>query len=468
MKYINFYRGKKLKRRISPWMRRCPQCREGILLWTEYPPVFACLNPECKRAYTEREYNLIRMRVLLTVAGFFVLFAAGCGLIGYVIYSFHDVNLAAAIIVIVAGIILSIWNLLGVQRFWEYRLHGAGFTRLLISFLSLGLIVSATLSFTGISPFSDVKANIVEFFNTTQGNNSSQADQTLTVSPSPVTSTPASTLTPTPVPVDSDGDGWEDSRELTAGTDPYAADTDGDGYRDSLDPNPLDANIPEAAPSPTPAFTPTTTLIPTPGPTPQITASPTPIPTPKPTTSGMVLFSDDFSDASSGWDTYSDEEGSASYENGALHVMDYTDSLESENSYIDLYLTDFILEVETQLVDGSDDNWHIISCRSDMINSYYAFGISADGYYYITKYIDGSPIILIEPISSEYINIGYGRSNLVQVQCVGSDLRLSVNGNILTDINDDSFASGYIGLGCASLGSEFTEVLFDNLVVTSP
>jgi len=181
-----------------------------------------------------------------------------------------------------------------------------------------------------------------------------------------------------------------------------------------------------------------------------------------------VLFSDDFSDASSGWDTYSDDEGSASYENGALHVMDYPYSLYSENSYISLYLTDFILEVETQLVDGSDDNWHTIICRSDMTSNYYAFGISADGYYHITKFINGLPIILIEPTSTEYIDIGQGRHNLVQVRCVGSDLGLSVNRNMVANINDDSLVSGYIGLGCEALGPEFTEVLFDDIVVTAP
>jgi len=461
-------------------------------MWTEYPPQFLCTNPDCSRAYTEREYNLIRLRVLLFISMFFVLFVVGIGLIGYVIYILDDINLSVAIMVIVAAIILSVWNLLGARKSWKFRLHGARFARLFISFLSLGLIISATLSFTGISPFSDVKTNIAEFFNNTQGRNSSPVDHTITISPSPETTiiTPSSTPKPTPIhiPVDSDGDGWEDSQEIIAGTDPYATDTDGDGYWDPLDPNPLDANMPKAspspAPSPTPALTPTTTLPltptltmsptptstppSTPSPTPTLTASPTPNPTPMPTPTGTVLFSDDFSDASSGWDTYSDDEGSASYENGALHVMDYPYSLYSENSYISLYLTDFILEVETQLVDGSDDNWHTIICRSDMTSNYYAFGISADGYYHITKFINGLPIILIEPTSTEYIDIGQGRHNLVQVRCVGSDLGLSVNRNMVANINDDSLVSGYIGLGCEALGPEFTEVLFDDIVVTAP
>ena len=133
-------------------------------MWTEYHPLFVCINPDCSRAYTEREYNLIRLRVLLTISMFFVLFVVGIGLIGYVIYILDDINLSVAIMVIVAAIILSVWNLLGARKFWKFRLHGARFARLLISFLSLGLIISATLSFTGISPFSDVKGNIAEFF----------------------------------------------------------------------------------------------------------------------------------------------------------------------------------------------------------------------------------------------------------------------------------------------------------------
>ena len=72
-----------------------------------------------------------------------------------------------------------------------------------------------------------------------------------TSTPSPVpTSTPTPTPSPTPTPVptpsDSDGDGWDDEQERAAGTNPYSKDTDGDGYWDSLDPNPLDPNIPVA------------------------------------------------------------------------------------------------------------------------------------------------------------------------------------------------------------------------------
>jgi hypothetical protein len=74
--------------------------------------------------------------------------------------------------------------------------------------------------------------------------------------------------------VDSDGDGWDDERELAAGTDPNNVDTDGDGYWDPKDENPLDPNIPVPRVTPTPVETATPaqrpTIIPTPTPTPPV------------------------------------------------------------------------------------------------------------------------------------------------------------------------------------------------------
>ncbi len=137
-------------------------------------------------------------------------------------------------------------------------------------------------------------------------------------------------------------------------------------------------------------------------------------------------------------------------------------------SYLDRSFADFVLEVETWLVSGSEDNWHTVVCRSDRGGDYYHFGVSADGYYEILRFTDGEVTVLAGPESSGFINTGYGARNLVRVECVGSRLSLWANGNLLATVNDSSYSSGYIGLGCDALGSTFTEVAFDNLVIASP
>ncbi len=181
-----------------------------------------------------------------------------------------------------------------------------------------------------------------------------------------------------------------------------------------------------------------------------------------------VLFSDDFSDESSGWDTYSDECGSAFYQNGWFHLINYTDAPFAGYSLAHQWLTDFILEVETKLVGGSDDNWHSVVCRRQDNDNYYAFGISADGYYLIAKCVNGNLIDLAGPGRSVRINQGLGVTNLMNISCIGSNLSLSVNGHLLREVIDTTFTGGDIDLSAHSLAGTFTEIAFDNIVVTQP
>lgn len=192
------------------------------------------------------------------------------------------------------------------------------------------------------------------------------------------------------------------------------------------------------------------------------------VPKTKAEISGTVLYSDDFSDGSSGWDTYEDEEGSSLYEEGWLHIINYTTTEYDTISLAHQYFEDFVLEVESRLVAGTDENLHIIVARCGRVGSYYAFSISADGWYSIVAITPLWVDVLVEPARSIYIRQGKDITNLVRVECVGTALRLSVNGNLLAEVTDTRFRSGDIGLGASSFANEFTEVAFDNVVVTAP
>jgi len=185
-------------------------------------------------------------------------------------------------------------------------------------------------------------------------------------------------------------------------------------------------------------------------------------------TGPAVLFYDDFSQDTGDWDIFSDSDGKVFYENGWLHITNYTTATIDTVTLVDGYFTDFVLEVETQLVDGTDDNWHGIVCRSQDVDNYYAFGVSADGYYYLAEFINGEQIA-VEPISfSSHINQGWDVTNFIHIECIGSSLSLSVNGHSLINVTDTSFSGGEIGLLSTSLGGSFSEIAFDNLVITEP
>jgi len=205
---------------------------------------------------------------------------------------------------------------------------------------------------------------------------------------------------------------------------------------------------------------------PTPAPPP-----PAPVPTPSeaPEISGAVLYSDDFSDDTSGWETFDDEDGWCCYQDGWLHMKAYTSGGIEIDSYANQYFTDFVLEVETKFVDGTDDNWHSVCCRVDEQESYYEFSISADGYYRLAVWIMDEDIDPSNrPTFSSHIRQGRDAINLLRAECVGNNLRLLVNGHLLTEMTDNRLTGGDITLGVTSWAGTHSEIAFDNLVITEP
>jgi hypothetical protein len=199
-----------------------------------------------------------------------------------------------------------------------------------------------------------------------------------------------------------------------------------------------------------------------------VVEGPTPTVEPTPTTRPALPFEDDFSDPSSGWWTGSTEGGWVRYEDGELHILNYTAAEYATNSLPGLNVTDLIMEVESRLVDGSDDNWHAHYCRYLDSDNYYLLSFSTDGYYESMGRVNGVNTSFVPPTRSEAINQGAGVTNVARVECVGNRLRFFVNGTLLTDVTDSSLAAGDIGLGVSSLDGEYSQVAFDNLAAYAP
>ena len=183
---------------------------------------------------------------------------------------------------------------------------------------------------------------------------------------------------------------------------------------------------------------------------------------------GSVLFEDDFSEDTGDWLLFSDQEGSATCENGWLHVRDNPAGLACACYLTGVQFDDFVLEVDTKLVDGSNYNWHTITARDGggELANYYRFDIGSDGTYDIAKWVDDVLTILADG-SSNRVRPGRGATNHIRVECVGSYLSLSVNGHLLAEVSDSSHIAGDIALGCDAPQTS-SEVAFDNLVVSAP
>ena len=183
---------------------------------------------------------------------------------------------------------------------------------------------------------------------------------------------------------------------------------------------------------------------------------------------GEILFSDDFHDEAGAWDTYSGDDGSVFYKDGWLHLTNKNPAQFATGTWAHRSFTDFILEVETKLVAGTDNNWHTVVCRYQDSNNSYYFQTSADGYYSIYKFVNGNFIALASVTYSSYINQGVDAVNLVHIECIGSNLSLSVNGHLLKQVTDTTISAGDIVLVADALAGTSTEIAFDNVIVTKP
>lgn len=185
--------------------------------------------------------------------------------------------------------------------------------------------------------------------------------------------------------------------------------------------------------------------------------------------SGAVLFQDDFSDASSGWENFSKE----GY--GTLDYFDGYYRIEVEGNHSLLWtgpgmnFSNVHLEVDTIKVIGSEDDIYGIVCRAVDDNNFYFFVISSDGYYGIGKMTNGIQSLIGMPgmLPSEVI-FQDKAANHLSADCMHDQLTFYANGNELNSVADSDLINGDVGLIHGTLQASDNVVLFDNFIVVNP
>jgi hypothetical protein len=182
-----------------------------------------------------------------------------------------------------------------------------------------------------------------------------------------------------------------------------------------------------------------------------------------------VLFFDDFSKTSSGWDRRNDTDVVTDYANGGYRIY-----LDKENYDVwanpsKSFPGDVQVEVDATKTAGPEDNDFGVICRYQDTSNFYFFIISSDGYAAIGMYKDGSQQLISgeQMEQAEGINSG-ATTNHIRADCVGSDLKLYANGNLVASATDSSFTSGDVGLLAGTFGTVGTDILFDNFYVYKP
>jgi len=183
---------------------------------------------------------------------------------------------------------------------------------------------------------------------------------------------------------------------------------------------------------------------------------------------GAELVFNDFETIDPSWNAGKFENGVVRIADGEMFIRNFTVSQASVTAIYDAEFDDVIIDVDVRLAEGTADNWQTVECRIDG-NYYYDLGISADGYYIIDVWIDGvQHEKSLEPTPSPYIVTGAAAVNSLHVECIGNRLSLSVNGNLLAELEDNAILSGGVGLSVNALAETFSEAAFDNFRVAAP
>ncbi len=186
-----------------------------------------------------------------------------------------------------------------------------------------------------------------------------------------------------------------------------------------------------------------------------------------PLPSGSVLYQDDFSRNSSGWDRMQANEGIMDYDAGGYRILV---NAQQTNFWTTPHqnFTDVRIEVDNGKLAGPDENRIGVVCRFNG-SDYYFFMISSDGYYGLGIFSAGKASLLgqAEMHYSENINMGLAVNHL-RADCVGSTLTFYVNGFQVAQAQDSTLASGDVGILAGTFATPGVDIVFDNFVVLQP
>jgi hypothetical protein len=189
---------------------------------------------------------------------------------------------------------------------------------------------------------------------------------------------------------------------------------------------------------------------------------------------GVILFEDDFSSPSSGWDQYSDDGGLTNYDNGVYRIRVDSSYYEYwENQGVDFRPSDVYVRVDATKSAGPYANDFGLICRyseGESTACYYQFAVTSDGYAGIILVRDNNQLVL----SQDNVLQPYGAinqssaTNRIVAECVGSTLALYVNDMLVESLVDHTLTDGNVGLMAESYEKASVDILFDDFMDTKP
>ncbi len=161
-------------------------------------------------------------------------------------------------------------------------------------------------------------------------------------------------------------------------------------------------------------------------------------------------FYEDFSDGVA--DNWNFSDGRFSVQDGCLMMNGISNDTPASTYFNETY-SNFAYEFEvTRHLSENTLNYSMYAIvRSngfiDESTNGYTFNFTANGFFSVWKYEDGSISNIIPWSNSEYINPGLESSNIYTIYAYGPEFYFYANGNYLASFEDYTYAEGFVGLG---------------------
>lgn len=183
---------------------------------------------------------------------------------------------------------------------------------------------------------------------------------------------------------------------------------------------------------------------------------------------GSLLYKDDFSTHTGGWQLVNLPQGNAGYAEDRFRMR-----VETPTTHIwstpGLHAKDVRVEALALKTAGPDDNLYGLICRFQEKKGFYAFLISSDGYYGVAKYQGGTPSLFGNPMMMPGDLIQQGVAvNHLSAECNGSHLIFNINHQKAAEFQDAEYTTGEFGLIVGSLKTPGIEIVFDEFRVYRP
>ncbi len=185
-------------------------------------------------------------------------------------------------------------------------------------------------------------------------------------------------------------------------------------------------------------------------------------------TTPSPFFEDTFSDPGSGWPVGNHTNGDYGYRADAYRIAI---SQPGELLWVTpaRQASDAIFEVSAAHVGGSVENYFGLICRLQDADNFYYFVVTSQGNYTIGKYEQGRfNAFLPEGWASSALIRTDQSANLLRADCLSDQLAFYINGELVQQVRDQTFAQGEYGIIAAALAEPGTEISFDDFKAYAP